>query len=51
MNAAREPIRNTLHLLHFDPEVGSLPNPQRINAFNKPGAGRIEGQGRSSFII
>lgn len=51
MNAAGESLRNTLHLLHFNPEVASLPTPRRIKSLNEPYAGRIGGRDRSCFII
>lgn len=45
---------NTLHPFHFNPEVGSLPTPQRVNALNEAGMGRNLTQGSRgmrSFII
>lgn len=54
MNEAGAPHRNTLHHFHFNPEVGSLPTPQRVNALNEAGLGRNLTQGSRgmrSFII
>lgn len=46
MNEAWAPNRNTLHPFHFNPEVGSLPTPQRVNALNEAVYGKKPNSGK-----